>query len=352
MRALVTLILTLAMALTALGLAFAAPGGLGGGDDDDAPRATLQAASGAVRIANSREGQAVFTAVAMRPGEGVSGTVRIGNEGDVAGRFTLRRASVADVPGPYGGRLSQRVELVLLDVTDAARPRTIYAGAPAGLAEVDLGTLAPGARRDYRFAATLPDGGIPVSETGGDNRYQGAAMSLGFDWRAGPAGGSAPTPTPTPKPPTPTPPTPTPPTPAPVPNPPTAPRPTPTPTSPTPPASVPPVSVDPTGQALGDVLGLPSASRCVSRRKFKIRLRAPGGAKVVSATISIKGKKKKVVVKGGRTRAPVNLRGLPKGKVKVRLRVRASNGRTYRSTRTYRTCTTKKSKSKRKRKKH
>jgi hypothetical protein len=288
----------------------------------------------------------VFTAAAMRPGEGVSGTVRIGNTGTAAGRFSLRRASVQDVPGPYGGVLSQRVQLVLFDVTDVSRPRTVYAGAPAGLAEVDLGTIAAGARRDYLFAATLPDGGLPTTEAAGDNRYQGAAMSLGFEWRAGVAGGTPPTPTPTPRPPAPTP-TPTPrppaPTPTPTPNPPTAPKP------PAPPRTQPPIPGEPTGEALGDVLGLPTASRCVSRRRFKIRLRAPGGARVVSATIAIKGRKK-VIVKGGRTRAPVNLRGLPKGKVKVRLSVRASNGRTYKSTRTYRTCATKKTKSKRKNK--
>jgi hypothetical protein len=107
-----------------------------------------------------------------------------------------------------------------------------------------------------------------------------------------------------------------------------------------PPVSTPPA--DPTGEALANALGLPSARRCVSRRKFRIRLRAPNGARVRWATVSIKGKKT-VRVAGGRARttATVNLRGLPKGKFKVRVRVHASNGRTYRSTRTYRTCTAK-----------
>ena len=51
-------------------------------------------------IANSRDGQAVFSAAAMRPGEGVSGTVRIGNDGDVAGRFAVRGSGVQDTAGP------------------------------------------------------------------------------------------------------------------------------------------------------------------------------------------------------------------------------------------------------------
>jgi hypothetical protein len=322
MRALATTAATLLMALTALGLAVAAPG------DDRGVRLDLQSASGAVRIANSREGRAVFAAASMRPGEGVSGTLRIGNSGDVAGRFSVRRGSVADIPGPGGGRLSQRVELVLFDVTDVGHPVTVYAGPPAGLDAVELGTFAPGARRDYLVAATLPEGGAT------DNRYQGASLSLGFEWRAGAVAGTAPTPTPTP---TPTP-RPKPPRPAPTPVPPAPPAPLAPPTPPAPPGVV--VPPEPTGEALADALGLPPAGRCVSRRRFKVRLRVPGNARVVSAKVRINGKVK-ARVKGARTRAPVNLRGLPKGKVKVTIVTRASNGRTYRSKRTYRTCTAK-----------
>ena len=61
----------------------------------------------------------------------------------------------------------------------------------------------------------------------------------------------------------------------------------------------------------------------------------------MSATITINGKVK-ARVKGGKTRAPVDLRGLPMGKVKVKIATKASDGRTYKSTRTYRTCGLKK----------
>ena len=317
MRALATTAASLVMALMALGLAVAAPGG------DHSVRLDLQAASGALRIANSREGQAVFAAASMRPGEGVSGTLRIGNAGGVPGRFSVRRSAVSDVPGPGGGRLSQGVELVLFDVTDVQRPVTVYAGPPAGLASVDLGTFAAGARRNYLVAATLPDGGAT------DNRYQGSTLSLGFEWRASAVTAPTATPTPTPPKPKPTP------TPAPI---------APPPAPPAPPAQVaplaPPAPVappEPTGAALADALGLPSARRCVSRRRFTVRLRVPGGARVVSATVKINGKDT-ARVKGARTRAPVNLRGLPRGKVKVTIATRSSSGRTYKSKRTYRTC--------------
>ena len=191
MRTIATAVVSVAMALSALGLAMAAPH-IGG---QVAPKAVAAGASGALRIANSREGQAVFAAGAMRPGESVSGTVRIGNDGDVPGRFSVRGSGIEDTPGPYGGRLSERVQLRLIDVTDAQQPLILFAGLPGGLAELDLGTIAPGARRDYQLTAALPDGGLPGTATGGDNRFQGSALSVGVEWVA-----SAPAPAPTPAP--------------------------------------------------------------------------------------------------------------------------------------------------------
>lgn len=303
MRATATLLATVAMALTAIGLAFAVPG-----EPPEEVRAELAAASGAVHIVNSREGQAVFAVGSMRPGEGVSGRVRIGNGGDVSGRFAVRAAGLSDTPGPNGGRLSERVELVLFDVTDVHMPVTVYAGQPSQLGEIELGTIAAGGQRDYLVAMTLPEGS-------GDNLYQGSAVSLGFEWRAAalPAA-TTPTPTPTPAPVAPAPVTP-------------APTPAPGPTAVPAPAPT------------ADELGMPPARACASRRKFTITLKAPRGLSVASAKIAINGKIK-ARVKGGRTKATVDLRGLPKGRVKVTVAVKASDGKTYTGTRTYRTCAT------------
>lgn len=83
---------------------------------------------------------------------------------------------------------------------------------------------------------------------------------------------------------------------------------------------------------------LPSSRSCQSRRRFTIRLRrAPRGDALRSATVTVNGKRVKVV-RGRRLRAPVDLRGLPKGTVRVAVTVRTRKGRTLRSTRTYRTC--------------
>jgi uncharacterized repeat protein (TIGR01451 family) len=107
------------------------------------------------------------------------------------------------------------------------------------------------------------------------------------------------------------------------------------PTIPTPPP--PPVVAPPT---FAQVVVLPSTRRCVSRRRFRIRLREPQGVKIVDARVFVNGKRVKVV-RGSRLRAPVDLRGLPKGRFKVEIRLRTADGKTIKGTRRYRTCTPK-----------
>jgi hypothetical protein len=100
----------------------------------------------------------------------------------------------------------------------------------------------------------------------------------------------------------------------------------------------------------GSVVGLPSNRRCVSRRKFRIRIRQPGGIKIQTALVFVNGRKVRVltrkVFQRKRKVAGVDLRGLPRGVFKVRIVVLTTEGTTLRGTRTYRTCT-KKRKSKR-----
>jgi hypothetical protein len=319
MRALATVIASLVMALAAIGLAVAAPG-----RDRDPASASLDGATGAVAIANSKAAQSVLDAPAMRPGDSVSGTVDIGNDGDVAGRFTVLGTGLLDVPGPNGGALSEQIDLALSDVTDPDDPQPIFVGHPADFDEYDVGTIAPGDERSFLFTATLPDGGVPVSATTGDNRFQQSTLSLGFEWHAGVATNGIPTATPTPVVVTPTP-TPTKPKPKPTPK----PKPKPTPTATPTPAPTPTVDV-------ADTLGLPSASSCVKSGRMKIKLRAPAGTKLVSAVITVNGKVK-ARLKGGKLRKAVTLKGLRK-KTKLKVTARASNGLAYKASRTYKAC--------------
>ena len=100
----------------------------------------------------------------------------------------------------------------------------------------------------------------------------------------------------------------------------------------------------------GNVVKLPSSKKCVSRRRFRIRIRQPGGIQIQTALVFVNGKRvatvKRRVFRRKRTTASVNLRGLPKGTFKVRIVVLTTSGDTLRGTRKYRTCT-KKRKSKR-----
>jgi hypothetical protein len=86
-----------------------------------------------------------------------------------------------------------------------------------------------------------------------------------------------------------------------------------------------------------DVLSLPSSKSCVSRRKFAIRVRAPQGITVTSTTVFLNGRNAGT---GRGNSVVINLRGLPRGKVKVKVVAHLSDGRQLVSRRTYKTCTT------------
>jgi PKD repeat protein len=118
--------------------------------------------------------------------------------------------------------------------------------------------------------------------------------------------------------------------------------PEPTPAPPAPPApvaptatpSAPPLVVPDTAAS---VIKLPSNKRCVSRRRFRIRLVEPKAGKLVSATVTINGKQVKAV-RGKRLTAPVDLKGLPKGRFVIRITARTSTGQALVTKRRYRTC--------------
>jgi ABC-2 type transport system ATP-binding protein len=83
---------------------------------------------------------------------------------------------------------------------------------------------------------------------------------------------------------------------------------------------------------------LPGGTSCLSRRRFQIRLH---GTNLRSARVYVAGRRVKVVRRGNRLRAVVDLRGTQKSTVKVRVVARTRKGKTLRDTRTYRTCTAK-----------
>lgn len=89
--------------------------------------------------------------------------------------------------------------------------------------------------------------------------------------------------------------------------------------------------------AVAAQLGLPTRRACVSRRRFRIKLRQPRGERLASAEVLVAGKRVKAV-RGARVTAPVDLRNLPKGSFAVEVRAVTASGKRLTETRRYRTC--------------
>lgn len=119
--------------------------------------------------------------------------------------------------------------------------------------------------------------------------------------------------------------------------PPPPPPPAPTPTTPTPVPTGPIGSKPPAFGPGGVITGLPSAKKCLSRRNFRIRIRKRKGRSYQYASVFVNGKRVKVI-RGARLTAPVDLRGLPKGRFTVKIVVLTTTGEVIQGTRRYRTC--------------
>jgi hypothetical protein len=161
------LTLLLAAALTAL-LLLAGGRGPGG-----AAVGRLQLVEGSLSLKNSLDGEAVFSAEDIAPGDSTAGTVTVSNAGSLTGDLTLTGSEPVDTPGPGGGALSERLGLVVQDVTGAP-PATVYVGPLDELGALPLGTLGPGASRVYRFTASLP--------ASADESVAGASTIVAYKW--------------------------------------------------------------------------------------------------------------------------------------------------------------------------
>jgi hypothetical protein len=150
-------------------------------------RAAVIAASGSFEISNSLDGQPIFAASGIAPGEATTGTVAIEDTGSEPLALTLRRGELVDEPGLGGGLLSSRLRLTVVDVTRPAAPRTVYAGPLDSMPERPAGTLAGGEARTYEFTATLTEGGEPTFQ----NAVQEASTKVAYTWVAGEAGEEA-----------------------------------------------------------------------------------------------------------------------------------------------------------------
>ena len=143
-------------------------------------------ADGDLDLRSSREGMPILSASGLGPGDAAEGQVTVTNAGTGRGDLSLNRHALSDSPGAGGGALSDRLRLVVSDVTVPASPTTVYSGALGSMPEKALGTLGPGQARMYHFEASFPEGGSA------DNAYAGAAASVGYKWTVSSSSGEPP----------------------------------------------------------------------------------------------------------------------------------------------------------------
>jgi hypothetical protein len=128
--------------------------------------------AGSLGHVNSKNGTFVIDAACLGPGQSSQGTLTVTGGGDVAGTYTLSKASVVNAPASPG--LSNALTLLIENTTGGAT--TLFNGTVAAFTTVSLGSIAPGAVRQYRFTLTFPTAPAVPS-------LQGASMTLGLQFR-------------------------------------------------------------------------------------------------------------------------------------------------------------------------
>lgn len=123
-------------------------------------------AAGSIKLSSSTA-SAIVNASGMEPGAAREGTIKIGNEGDVAGTVTLTAS------GLTGTALAAVIDLKVDDVTSGATQK--WSGKLGSFTSLALGSFEAGATRTYRLTLSWPSASDAAS-------LQGASSSLTFNW--------------------------------------------------------------------------------------------------------------------------------------------------------------------------
>jgi hypothetical protein len=142
-------------------------------------RAAAVRATGSFEISNSGDGRPIFATKEIGPGGAAKGRVTIEDSGSVPVVLTLKREELDDVTGAGGAALSTQLQLVVLDVSEAGSPVTIYSGPLATMPEQRAGEMQPGGSRTYEFVATLPN-----AASSSQNALQSTSTSVAYSWIA------------------------------------------------------------------------------------------------------------------------------------------------------------------------
>jgi hypothetical protein len=124
-------------------------------------------AAGSVKLSSSKPNEAIVSAAGMEPGASREGTIKIGNEGDVAGTVTLSAS------GLTGSALAAVIELKVDDVTSGTTQK--WRGTLDCFTRLAVACFYAATTRTYRFTLSWPSSSDSAS-------LQGASSSLTFNW--------------------------------------------------------------------------------------------------------------------------------------------------------------------------
>lgn len=130
-------------------------------------------AAGTIQVTDSKAGNAVLDATAMKPGVSRQGTVQITNSGTHSATLALEATDLSS--SPSSPALASTLDLKVEDVTGSAT--TIYTGKLGSYSSASLGTFAAAETRTYRFTYSWP-------ATDTNPALQAATTSSTFRWKA------------------------------------------------------------------------------------------------------------------------------------------------------------------------
>lgn len=132
---------------------------------------TTSAATGTLKMTNSKSAAAIVALTNLKPGDTQSGTVTITNSGTLPGTYSVTESAI--VTGGTGtGNLGGQLTLLVT----SPGPITVYTGLFNAFGTVALGTFTAGQATTYTFSVTLP--------STADNTYQDTSVSAAFTWNA------------------------------------------------------------------------------------------------------------------------------------------------------------------------
>lgn len=162
----------LLLAAWALAIAFASGTGL---RTEEHPRLVASTNGNSLVMSNSKDGFAILAASGLKPGQTVTGTVTITNEGAVDGDFTLDKANLSDTSAPVSQRLSGLLDLSIDDVTSSS-VQNLYSGKLGAMPSIAIGTIPKRTSRTYRFTVRFPSGAVAT------NGFQGRSARVDYQW--------------------------------------------------------------------------------------------------------------------------------------------------------------------------